>query len=65
MCILKICKGVIACVEMSTLSEVYMNMPVKQTLIILSFCKSIPFKIKGEKFMPLDIVQWVKMVHEA
>ena len=46
-------------------SEVYMNMPVKQTLIILSFCKSIPFKIKGEKFMPLDIVQWVKMVHEA
>lgn len=55
----------IACVEMSTLSEVYMNMRVKQTLIILSFCKSIPFKIKGEKFMPLDIVQWVEMVHEA
>ena len=26
-----------------------MNMPVKQALIILSFCKSIPFKIKREK----------------
>ena len=53
------------CVDMSTLSEVFMNMPVKQALIILSFCKSIPFKMKREKCMPLDIVQWVKMVHEA
>jgi len=32
---------------MSTLSEVYMNMPAKQALII--FCKSIPFEIKREK----------------
>ena len=39
----------IACVEMSTLSEVYMDMPVKQALIILSFCKSIPFKLLKEK----------------
>ena len=54
----------IVCVEMSTLSEVYVNMPVKQALII-SFCKSIPFRIKGERCMPLDIVQWVKMVHEG
>ena len=48
------------CRHVSTLSEVYMNMPVKQALIILSFCKTIPFKIKREKFMPLDVVQWVK-----
>ena len=56
----------IVCVDMSALSEVYMNMPIKQALMILSFCKlSIPFKIKREKNIPLDIVQRVKMVHEA
>ena len=39
----------IVCADMSTLGEVYMNMPVKQALKI-SFCKlSIPFKIKREK----------------
>ena len=36
-CILKIYKAMITCVDMSTLSEVYMNMPVKQALIKLSF----------------------------
>lgn len=39
----------IACVDMSTLSEVFMNMAVKQALIILWFCKIIPFKLKKEK----------------
>ena len=29
----------IVCVDMSALSEVYMNMPIKQVLMILSFCK--------------------------
>ena len=43
----------IVCVDMSALSEVYMNMPIKQALMILSFCKlSIPFKIKREKKYP-------------